>query len=162
MMSNDEEIETVKAVLAARLAEIDDLNCASAESRKPVALDQQSVGRLSRMDAMQVQAMALAAERRRAGERQRILAAMERIEKGDHGYCVRCGEAIGEARLRLDPTVPLCLPCARGARPDRTSPIAPPRRQAQSGRFRYQTCQTMPTRTLCESRSLFMAVPPRR
>ena len=40
--------------------------------RKPVALDQSMVGRLSRMDALQNQAMALEAERRRGVELQRI------------------------------------------------------------------------------------------
>ena len=86
----------------------------SASDRAPVALDQDSVGRLSRIDAMQVQAMALAAQRRRAAERIRIDAALTRIEQGDFGYCIRCGDEIPPGRLNHDPSVTQCLPCASG------------------------------------------------
>jgi DnaK suppressor protein len=60
--------------------------------RAPVELDQTSVGRLSRMDAIQQQAMSNAGKQRRQIERRRIDAALKRIEAGDYGYCVRCGE----------------------------------------------------------------------
>jgi DnaK suppressor protein len=84
----------------------------SADSRDPVTLDQTSVGRLSRMDAMQQQAMALATERRRAVALTRIEAALARIEAGDYGWCVQCGEAIAPKRLALDPAIPTCIACA--------------------------------------------------
>jgi DnaK suppressor protein len=83
--------------------------------RKPVALDQSMVGRLSRMDALQNQAMALEAERRRGVELQRIDAALARIEEGEFGCCAACGDDIGSKRLAQDPTVPNCITCARGA-----------------------------------------------
>jgi RNA polymerase-binding transcription factor DksA len=41
-----------------------------------------------------------------------IDAALKRIEAGEYGYCVRCGEAIPEARLDLVPHAPLCRTCA--------------------------------------------------
>lgn len=82
--------------------------------RDPVALDQESVGRLSRIDAMQVQAMAMAQERRRKSERAVIAAALQRIEEGEFGYCIECGDDIAEARLKLNPTVVKCLDCAAG------------------------------------------------
>lgn len=85
-----------------------------AEGQKTVTLDQQSVGRLSRMDALQQQAMAKATSARRTLMRHRITAALERIDDGEFGYCTECGEAIALARLDLDPTVPLCISCARG------------------------------------------------
>lgn len=98
-------------------AEKDDLLRASGgarESRGPVALDQQSVGRLSRMDAMQVQAMAIETERRRRARLQALDAALKRMEAGTFGICVRCGEDVEARRLELDPATPLCLDCARG------------------------------------------------
>ncbi len=79
-----------------------------------VTLDQQSVGRLSRMDALQQQAMARATEARRAARLQRIRAALLRMEEGEYGWCVECGGEIAPARLDLDPTVPTCITCARG------------------------------------------------
>lgn len=84
----------------------------SAEGRAPVTLQQDSVGRLSRMDAMQAQAMALAAERRRASERRRIDAALKRIDADDWGWCLTCGDEIAAARLAHDPSVTLCISCA--------------------------------------------------
>ena len=86
----------------------------SAESRKPVALDQTSVGRISRVDAMQVQAMAIEAERRRGVEGQRLDAALERLDAGTYGECMGCGEDIAPARLDFDPAAAVCITCARG------------------------------------------------
>lgn len=82
------------------------------DDRKPVELDQQSVGRLSRMDSLQVQAMAKAADARRAQEIRRIDAALQRLEEGDYGWCVECGEAIEVKRLEIDPAAPRCSGCA--------------------------------------------------
>ena len=86
----------------------------SADQRAPVELDQQSVGRLSRMDALQVQAMAQETSRRRAVELRRIAAALLRIDEGEFGYCINCGEEIARRRLELDPAAPLCVDCASG------------------------------------------------
>ena len=85
---------------------------ASEDSRRPVTLDQQSVGRVTRMDAMQAQAMALAADDRRRRQLRRIDAALARIDDGVFGYCVACGEAIAGKRLANDPAAPNCVRCA--------------------------------------------------
>ena len=107
------EEEACKA-LEARAAELAEEDRISSEAREPVTLQQDSVGRLSRMDAMQQQAMAQAQERRRQQERVRIAAALERIEEGEWGYCVTCGEDIAEARLTNDPSIATCIKCASG------------------------------------------------
>lgn len=86
---------------------------ASRNSRKPVELDQSRVGRLSRMDALQDQAMALETERRREIEIRRIGAALDRVKSGDYGYCLTCGEEIAPKRLEFDPATPVCIDCAR-------------------------------------------------
>ena len=84
----------------------------AADDRAPVTLDQQSVGRLSRMDAMQVQAMATAVEARRRGRLQQIEEALRRLDDGDFGYCVECGEDIPAKRLEIDPAASRCIDCA--------------------------------------------------
>lgn len=86
---------------------------ATAEQRKPVELDQQSVGRLSRMDAMQQQAMAAAQDSRRHARIRALEAALARIETDEFGWCCACGDAIGEKRLELDPVIARCRDCAR-------------------------------------------------
>jgi DnaK suppressor protein len=65
------------------------------------------------MDALQMQAMALETERRRHTRVRRIDAALERIERGEFGYCASCGEPIAAKRLEFDPTSPRCLGCAQ-------------------------------------------------
>jgi len=76
-----------------------------------VKLDQTSVGRLSRMDAMQSQAMLQEAARRREQSLRDIDESLSRIESGDYGLCEECGEEIAEKRLQFDPTVRYCLDC---------------------------------------------------
>ena len=98
--------------LKERQNELKQLDAGSVEARAPVELDQSRQGRLSRMDAMQSQAMAQETARRRALELQKIEAALTRLQEGDYGYCVKCGESIGHKRLEFDPATPLCVDCA--------------------------------------------------
>ena len=106
------DLSAVRDRLITRRREVLELVQNSADSRKPVELDQTKVGRLSRMDALQNQAMSLETERRRQLVLQRIDASLKRIEAGDYGYCVTCGEQIPLRRLELDPTLPTCVSCA--------------------------------------------------
>lgn len=85
------------------------------DATRTVELDQTSVGRLSRMDALQGQAMSKERERRRDIELQRIASALARIESGNFGYCVACDERIAGKRLDFDPSAPLCIDCASKA-----------------------------------------------
>ena len=93
------------------IAELRALSDNSRQSRAPVTLDQQSVGRLSRMDAMQQQSMDLAKEERRAKRLAILTAALRRMNDGEFGYCLKCGEDIPPARLEVDPAVTLCIYC---------------------------------------------------
>lgn len=77
-----------------------------------VKLDQTSVGRLSRMDALQSQAMLKEASRRREQSLRDISKALARIESGDYGYCEECGEGIAEKRLQINPTAIYCIECS--------------------------------------------------
>ena len=85
---------------------------ATVADRAPVELDQTSVGRLSRMDAMQQQAMAAAQARRRAARLRALEAAIRRIDADEFGWCEACGEPIAEGRLEIDPTATRCVACA--------------------------------------------------
>ncbi|MBD3895730.1 TraR/DksA C4-type zinc finger protein [Halomonas sp. ML-15] len=107
------DMQAVQARLAALRQELQDDSESSRESRDPVVLDQTSVGRLSRMDAMQGQAMAKAEEERRQLALKRIAAALIRIERGDYGECIGCGEWIAAKRLEWDPLVLKCIDCAQ-------------------------------------------------
>ncbi|MFN2309046.1 MAG: TraR/DksA family transcriptional regulator [Gammaproteobacteria bacterium] len=82
-------------------------------STATVVLDQSSVGRLSRMDALQQQAMAQDGRRRAEEMLRRIAAALRRCEDGRYGTCLSCDEPIDPRRLELDPTATLCIACAQ-------------------------------------------------
>jgi len=101
--------------LVALREEIKSHGAADKESRRPVELDQQRQGRLSRMDALQAQQMSQALVRRRAQTLRRIDAALERLAEGEFGYCISCGEEIDIKRLEIDPTTPQCADCAAGS-----------------------------------------------
>jgi DnaK suppressor protein len=106
------DLAAIRAGLENELAALTAAREASEAARDPVALDQQSVGRLSRMDAMQVQAMAHAVESLRQGRDARIKAALKRLDEGEYGYCVACGEDIPAKRLELDAATARCVGCS--------------------------------------------------
>lgn len=108
------EIGRLKARLLRARQDLDEEDGRGAEGRGVVELDQQAVGRLSRMDALQNQAMAQAQASRRQTERRRIDAALARIEAGAYGACTQCGEDLSAERLEADPALPRCLDCMRG------------------------------------------------
>lgn len=108
-------MEEFEALIRDRIAELEDLAESSRAATATVELDQTRQGRLSRMDALQGQAMAKDAERRRGVEVRRLKAALERFERGEFGECLSCGEPIAEPRLRADPGATQCLDCASRA-----------------------------------------------
>ena len=98
--------------LLERAQAIRELKQIAESSCETVTLDQTRVGRLSRMDAMQSQAMNVEAQRRRDTELREISAALCRIETNEFDYCEECGEPINEARIAVNPTVRCCIACA--------------------------------------------------
>lgn len=112
MKQSNTRVQQAREALDSRLLELGELDRISAEGRAPVTLQQDSVGRLSRMDALQQQAMAQAEERRRAAEKSRIRAALQRLDADEWGWCLTCGEEIAAGRLERDPAAAQCLTCA--------------------------------------------------
>ncbi|MFT6100601.1 MAG: DnaK suppressor protein [Arenicella sp.] len=84
----------------------------ASNAAQPVELDQNRVGRLSRIDAMQGQAMAQANVERQKVLLTEIERALTEIESGDYGRCVECDEFIAVARLEADPVTQRCIVCA--------------------------------------------------
>jgi RNA polymerase-binding transcription factor len=112
---DDAESDAIRQRLTALREELLLEQEAAVEGAAPVELDQARVGRLSRMDSMQQQAMQLELNRRRDTQLKRIEGAFQRLEKGTYGTCVSCGTVIEPKRLEFDPTVFFCSPCATKA-----------------------------------------------
>lgn len=108
------EMDIARRRLGALKTELEEQSDQSSGSRAPVELDQQSVGRLSRMDAMQQQQMAAAQERARRRDLARIEMAERRLAEGEYGYCIDCGDEIADKRLAIDPMAEKCIRCASG------------------------------------------------
>lgn len=106
------DTEAIRERLVQERADLLETSASTAADSRPVALDQQSVGRLTRMDALQMRAMAKAVAARRRARLHRIEAALGRLDEGEFGYCVSCGEAIAPKRMALDPTNDRCIDCA--------------------------------------------------
>ncbi|WP_229748116.1 TraR/DksA family transcriptional regulator [Lacimicrobium alkaliphilum] len=109
-----QQLEQCKQKLLQMRAELAARQAASSEvgDTGTVVLDQQSVGRLSRIDAMQSQQMALESQRRRELVAKQVEAALKRIEEDDYGYCLECDEEIDPRRLLFNPVVTCCIDCA--------------------------------------------------
>ena len=106
------DLDQFKARIQVMLSELESLAASSQEAARPVELDQTRLGRLSRMDAMQGQAMAKVSEARRVAQLTALRKALKRIEQGDFGVCQSCEEDISVARLSADPAVLTCIDCA--------------------------------------------------
>ena len=111
-MSKKEIIESFKNLLKQEMNELIHLSTNTKSDRDPVELDQQSIGRLSRMDAIQQQNMSLATEAKRKKRISQIDNALKRIETENFGFCISCGESISDKRLLIDPTVLRCIDCS--------------------------------------------------
>ena len=96
--------EEARKRLIARREALEAEDSANVDSRDTNELQQDSVGRLSRMVPLQQQAMAQAAARSRVAER-------ARIDEGEWGWCTACGNAIAVKRLAHHPSAAKWLEC---------------------------------------------------
>jgi len=114
-MSEELDLAYFKKRLTERHKEILADREAQRQNTAPKELDQTSVGRLSRMDAMQQQQMCKASARLVDQERRRIETALKRIDAEEYGYCILCDEDIAVKRLEFDPSLLTCISCAQNA-----------------------------------------------
>ncbi len=106
------QIVSYQTQLEALQQALTNTNKISDEASAVVELDQTRQGRLSRMDALQGQAMSKAVVARRQQQLTEIKLALKRIEMGEYGYCQQCDEQIARQRLDINPAVRLCIKCA--------------------------------------------------
>ena len=106
----DEQIDELVARLASSRDELRNQLRVSKDGARTVALSE-PIGRLTRMDALQQQAMAKA-NRAAYDRRLRLVeAALQAVERGEYGSCRSCEEPVGYRRLKARPETPFCLDC---------------------------------------------------
>lgn len=113
--STQSDFAAIRAKLIDRRAELRHMCSATSDDRRITESDPSRIGRLSRIDALQSQAMAQDAERRRQAELKRIDSALALIDDGEYGHCVACGDAISKKRMEKNPAVLTCIDCASKA-----------------------------------------------
>lgn len=102
------DISARKATLLARLSELDtrlhgieaELDAHNSKDWEELAVEREEDEVLERIGTSGQAEIA------------QIRAALARIDAGEYGDCVKCGEEISEARLDLLPATPLCASCA--------------------------------------------------
>ena len=112
---SEKQADTLREQLVELVAELENTLRANADSADSVVLDQSTVGRLSRMDAMQQQAMAKATREKTQLRLTQCKVALSAFDRGEYGLCRKCEEPIGYRRLCAKPEAPFCLECQRAA-----------------------------------------------
>jgi DnaK suppressor protein len=105
------QIKQLRAQLSAQQQDLTESMHNAEATTKPVTLDQQSVGRVSRIDAIQQQQMAIANQKQTGDLLKAIEVALRRIDDANYGDCLECGEPIAYARLQAQPFASLCIDC---------------------------------------------------
>lgn len=108
---NPEQRQLYKDKLEAVLLEIEDYLSKSEDAAEAVSPDK-SLGRLSRMEAMQDQQLVLEVRRRQKRRKAEVFNAISRLEQDQYGKCIFCGSQIAEERLDAFPEVQTCTKCA--------------------------------------------------
>lgn len=111
-MIDELDLSLVKQKLIKEYDELYALASISSDGAAVVELDQSKVGRLSRMDALQQQAMYIEQCRRRKERMLQIRRALQRLQTADYGWCLYCGEMIPVNRLKVNPAAESCTVCA--------------------------------------------------
>lgn len=109
-----EQIAVIRDDLLRALARLEKSMSAPDETMLPVTLDQSTIGRLSRIDALQNQGLTENLQERERVKLALITAALRRIEEGTFGRCNACGEPIEYERLLVFPETQTCSGCAAG------------------------------------------------
>jgi DnaK suppressor protein len=84
----------------------------AADSLEVVSPDN-AIGRLSRLDSMQMQEVAKEASRQRGMRIHRLREALSKMDRGNYGLCTACSEWIDFERLKAGPETLKCSACER-------------------------------------------------
>jgi DnaK suppressor protein len=112
MSPSPDLVRELRSELERQLARLERSMAVTDEAVRPVQLDQQAVGRLSRMDSLQNQHMSRNLQEREQVRYAAIRAALARMDEGSYGICTTCGKEIEEGRLFVMPEAEHCPGCA--------------------------------------------------
>lgn len=109
-----EQRETIREELLRSLTRLERSMKATNGAARPRDLEQDTVGRLSRIEALQAQGLTQTLAEREKAQLAQIAAALRRLEEGTYGACNACGLPIPVERLMVFPETLACAACACG------------------------------------------------
>lgn len=109
---SEEQLETLRREVLRQLERLERSMKVTDEGLRPVELDPGAVGRLSRIDELQNQALTRNLREREQIQLGGLLGALRRLEEGVYGLCVECGGEIPFERLLVFPETATCVDCS--------------------------------------------------
>ena len=109
-----EQRDMIRDDLLRSLTKLERSMKANGLAARPRDLEQDTVGRLSRVEALQSQGLTKTLAEREKAQLEQIVAALRRLEDGTYGSCNCCGGPIPVERLMVFPETLACSTCACG------------------------------------------------
>lgn len=106
-----EELKELASAIKQKIKKLQDEMISLEASAAPVA-PENSIGRISRMDAINNKSVVEAAIRHRKNKLGKLQVALANINKPGFGQCKNCGVAINPLRIVLMPESGKCIKCA--------------------------------------------------
>ncbi len=110
---DQENYSVIKKIIEQALIQLTIVENSQRAASETVILDQSCTGRLTRIDALQQQAMAKANRQRTILRKKQLKMALDEIRNSSYGLCLECEEAIALARLKVNPIAKWCISCAQ-------------------------------------------------
>ncbi|MFT4566420.1 MAG: DnaK suppressor protein [Saprospiraceae bacterium] len=106
-----EELKELASSIKQKIKKLQHEMISLEESAAPVA-PENSIGRISRMDAINNKSVVEAAIRHRKKKLGKLQVALANVHKPGFGLCKNCGKAINPKRIVLMPESGRCIKCA--------------------------------------------------
>ena len=106
-----EERNQLKEKITSAIQETEEKILKLEEATQPIS-PENSIGRVSRMDAINNKSVSEAALRTARKKLSNLRIALNKLDSPDFGICSRCGKAIQTARLMYMPQSTRCIHCA--------------------------------------------------
>ncbi len=112
MSNKARDLTSLHKLILSELKSLTEIEQVQSKASATVTLDQACTGRLTRMDALQQQAMSKANQQRSQLRLTQLKHALKNIEQESYGYCAECDEEIAMKRLAANPVAKFCISCA--------------------------------------------------
>ncbi len=112
---NSDQLKFLHEALLSLEIDLENQLLINKDSADIITLDQTLLGRISRVDAIQQQEMAISTRQKMQLKLHKVKVALTALGRRNYGYCRKCEELIGFPRLKAQPETNLCIACQNRA-----------------------------------------------